>query len=161
MGQLSSFLRLGPTAQGEVRSPEQSASIPFYSSFVQTTKRRVVKWEECGWKISWPIYFCSLISLHPSEVDYLVSKQFSFYGVRLLAWRTRVSLFVWLLPHDLSGMCAPTSSYATAGIALKVARALKPNHHDKVETPLVGPTFYPGQNSQTRCLKKIHTFKIM
>jgi hypothetical protein len=32
----------------------------------------------------------------------------------------------------------PTSSYATAGIALRVSGALKPHHHDKVETPSVG-----------------------
>jgi hypothetical protein len=31
-----------------------------------------------------------------------------------------VSLFVSLLPLDLSGMGDPTSSYATAGIALRV-----------------------------------------
>jgi hypothetical protein len=49
-----------------------------------------------------------------------------------------VSLFVWPLPHDLSGMYDPTSSYATAGIALRVSGALKPHHHDKVETPSVG-----------------------
>jgi hypothetical protein len=53
-------------------------------------------------------------------------------------WRTRVSLFVWFLPLDLSDMGGPTSSYATAGIALRVSGALKPHHHDKVETPLVG-----------------------
>jgi hypothetical protein len=35
-------------------------------------------------------------------------------------------------------MGAPTSSYATAGIALRVSGALKPHHHDKVETPSVG-----------------------
>jgi hypothetical protein len=29
----------------------------------------------------------------------------------------------------------PTSSYATASIALRVSGALKPNHHDTVETP--------------------------
>jgi hypothetical protein len=49
-----------------------------------------------------------------------------------------VSLFVWLLPLDLSGMGASTSSYATAGIALRVSGALKPHHHDKVETSSVG-----------------------
>jgi hypothetical protein len=49
-----------------------------------------------------------------------------------------VSLFVWLLPFDLSSMAGPTSSYATAGIALRVSGALKPHHHDKVETPSVG-----------------------
>jgi hypothetical protein len=64
--------------------------------------------------------------------------------VRLLASRPtlnledRVSLFVWLLPLDLSGMGAPTSCYATAGIALRVSGALKPHHHDKVETSSVG-----------------------
>jgi hypothetical protein len=55
-----------------------------------------------------------------------------------MCWRTTVSLFVWLLLLDLSGMGDPTSSYATAGIALRVSGALKSHHHDKVETPLVG-----------------------
>jgi hypothetical protein len=32
----------------------------------------------------------------------------------------------------------PTSSYATAGIVLRVSGALKPHHHHKVETPSVG-----------------------
>jgi hypothetical protein len=32
----------------------------------------------------------------------------------------------------------PTSSYATAGIALRVSGALKPHHHDKVETRRMG-----------------------
>jgi hypothetical protein len=50
-------------------------------------------------------------------------------------WRTRVSLFVWLLPFDLSGLGGPTSSYATAGIALRVTEACKLPHHVKVETP--------------------------
>jgi hypothetical protein len=35
-------------------------------------------------------------------------------------------------------MSVPTSSYATAGIALRVSGALKPHHHDKVETPSMG-----------------------
>jgi len=46
-----------------------------------------------------------------------------------------LSLFVWLLPFDLSGLGDPTSSYATAGIALRVAEARKLPHHVKVETP--------------------------
>jgi len=40
-----------------------------------------------------------------------------------------VSLFVWLLPFDLSGLGDPTSSYATAGIALRVAEDRKLPHH--------------------------------
>jgi len=47
-----------------------------------------------------------------------------------------VSLFVWLLPFDLSSMGDPTGSYATAGIALWVSEAHKLPHHVKVETPL-------------------------
>jgi hypothetical protein len=39
-------------------------------------------------------------------------------------------------------MGAPTSSYATAGIALRVSGALKPHHHDKVETPSGGNAWY-------------------
>jgi hypothetical protein len=31
----------------------------------------------------------------------------------------------------------PTSSYTTADIALMISGALKPHHHDKVETPSV------------------------
>jgi hypothetical protein len=49
-----------------------------------------------------------------------------------------VSVFVWLLPLDLFGMGAPTSSYATTGIALRVSGTLKPHHHNKVETPSAG-----------------------
>jgi hypothetical protein len=48
-----------------------------------------------------------------------------------------VFLFVWLLPFDLSGMGDATSSYATANIDLTVSGALKPHHHNKVETPSV------------------------
>jgi hypothetical protein len=50
----------------------------------------------------------------------------------------RVSLFVWLLTLDLTGMDGPTSIYATTDIALRVSGTLKPHHHDKVEIPLVG-----------------------
>jgi hypothetical protein len=35
-------------------------------------------------------------------------------------------------------MGAPTSSYATAGIGLRVSGALKPHYRDKVETPSMG-----------------------
>jgi hypothetical protein len=39
-------------------------------------------------------------------------------------------------------MGAPTSSYTTTGIALRISGALKPHHHNKVETPSVGKTKY-------------------
>jgi hypothetical protein len=39
-------------------------------------------------------------------------------------------------------MGAPTSRYATAGIALRVSGELKPHHQDKVETPSVWNPVY-------------------
>jgi hypothetical protein len=56
-------------------------------------------------------------------------------------WRTRVSLLVWIIPFDLSGMGGSTSSYATAGIALRVIWPCKPHHYVKVETPSGGCFF--------------------
>jgi hypothetical protein len=53
-------------------------------------------------------------------------------------WRTRVSFFVSILPLDLSGLGGLNSSYATAGIALRVSGALKPPYHDKVRIASVG-----------------------
>jgi hypothetical protein len=35
-------------------------------------------------------------------------------------WRARISLFVWIITFDLSDLGDPTSSYATAGIALRI-----------------------------------------
>jgi hypothetical protein len=42
-------------------------------------------------------------------------------------------------------MGASTSSYAIAGIALRVSGAIKPHHHDKVETPSLGMKAYMGE----------------
>jgi hypothetical protein len=53
-------------------------------------------------------------------------------------WRTRVSLSVWNLTLDLSGLGDPASSYATAGIALEIIGARKPHRHDKAVTPRGG-----------------------
>jgi hypothetical protein len=47
---------------------------------------------------------------------------------------------------DLSGLGGPTSSYATAGIALGVSGALKPHHHDKVGITSVGTFFFRAVN---------------
>ena len=44
----------------------------------------------------------------------------------LLPASVLVSLFVWRLPFDLSIKGSPASSYATAGIALRVTDVLKP-----------------------------------
>jgi hypothetical protein len=50
----------------------------------------------------------------------------------------KVLLLVWYLPFDLSGLGCPTSSYATAGIAVWVIGKYNPHHHDQVEAPSVG-----------------------
>jgi hypothetical protein len=73
------------------------------------------------------VLWCEVVSLTPNPQT----------------WRTRVFLFVWLLLLDLSSMGDPTSSYATAGIG-----ALKPDDHNKMETPLVGTSKYIKQNGE-------------
>jgi hypothetical protein len=55
------------------------------------------------------LFFCSLI-FHPSEADYMVSEQFSFYGVRLLA-------------------SFPTPSLEDRGIPLRLAPTPWPVRH--------------------------------
>jgi hypothetical protein len=45
-----------------------------------------------------------------------------------------VSLLVWILTLDLSGLGETASSYATAGIALEIIAVRKPHRHDKAET---------------------------
>jgi len=57
-----------------------------------------------------------------------------------------VSLFVWALPFDLSGMGGPTSNYITAGIALQVTDTYKP------PPPLQGGDTFRGE---TREKKKV------
>jgi hypothetical protein len=54
-------------------------------------------------------------------------------------------------------MGSPTSSYATAGIALRVSGALKPHHHDKVEAPSVVNIDYIGFNT---CSNAVFLFLI-
>jgi hypothetical protein len=49
-----------------------------------------------------------------------------------------VSLLVWNLTLELSGLGDPASSYATAGIALEIIGTRKPHRHDKAETPTGG-----------------------
>jgi hypothetical protein len=46
-----------------------------------------------------------------------------------------VSPFVWNLTLDLSDKGDPTSSHATAGIALEIMGSHKPSRHDKADTP--------------------------
>jgi hypothetical protein len=53
-------------------------------------------------------------------------------------WKTRVSLFVWILTLDLSSLGDLTSGYATAGIALDIIGSRMPHHHGKVVTPSWG-----------------------
>jgi hypothetical protein len=48
-----------------------------------------------------------------------------------------IIIIIIIIPLDLSRMGDPISSYATAGIALRVSGALKPHHHDNVETSSV------------------------
>jgi hypothetical protein len=49
-----------------------------------------------------------------------------------------VSLLVWVITFDMSGMGGPTSSYTTAGTALRVIWPCKPYHYIKVGIPMEG-----------------------
>jgi hypothetical protein len=49
-----------------------------------------------------------------------------------------VSLLVWALPFDLTGVGGSAGSSTTAGIALRVTESHKPHHHDEVEAALGG-----------------------
>jgi len=59
-------------------------------------------------------------------------------------WRTRVSLFVWGITLDLSGMGGPTSSCAIAIIVPRIIRTYKPHHCIKVGIPLGGLSLEDG-----------------
>jgi hypothetical protein len=64
-----------------------------------------------------------------------------------------VSLLVWALPFYVTGMGGLAGSQTTPGIALRVTESHKPHHHDKVETPLGGPSLYTARkfiNALTR-----------
>jgi hypothetical protein len=52
-------------------------------------------------------------------------------------WRTRVPLLVRVFTFDLSGKGDPASSYATAGIALRIIWPHKPHHYIRVGITLV------------------------
>jgi len=53
-------------------------------------------------------------------------------------WRTRVSLFVWVISFNMSGMGGLTSCYITASIGLWIIWSHKPQNYVKVEIPSVG-----------------------
>jgi hypothetical protein len=77
------------------------------------------------------VYVCMYVCILPFYRGFrgLISgfETFVFFTVRGRqplaqppSWRTRVSILDWNIPLDLSGLGDPTSSYATAGIALRV-----------------------------------------
>jgi hypothetical protein len=79
-----------------------------------------------------------------------------------------VSLLVWNLTLDLSGLGDPTSSYATAGIALEIIGTRKLHRH-KAETPpggfvdttinKFGKKNYPSTQSKEACTVVISNVK--
>ena len=53
-------------------------------------------------------------------------------------WRTRISLFVWVITFDLSCMGGPNSCCATTSIALRILWSLKPHHYVNLTIPSGG-----------------------
>jgi len=74
-----------------------------------------------------------LYELKPSPASFAL--RLKSLLMTLLPASVLVSLFVWRLPFGLSSKGGPASSYATAGIALRVIDVLKPPHHRMVEIP--------------------------
>jgi hypothetical protein len=126
----------GSTTLYFTQTRQYNVSCHFFPSFLSALQLRV----SFGLLNNLPPFF----SVHPSIRGCLVSEQFSFNDMRLLASSLTPNLEDQGIPlllaptPDLFGMGDPTSSYATAGITLRVSGALKPHHHDKVETPSVG-----------------------
>jgi hypothetical protein len=79
----------------------------------------------------------------PSEASFGF-RNGNFYGVRLSASRPTLNLedqgtsFSLVITFDLSGKGDPVSSYATAGIALRIIWPRKPHHYVKVGITSVG-----------------------
>jgi len=79
-----------------------------------------------------PLLFLHLMAL-PSLVDLSLIFNFRSFSTEHIfmgwgykshtqppTWRTRVSLFVWVINFNLCGKGGPISSYATASIALRI-----------------------------------------
>jgi hypothetical protein len=72
--------------------------IPHFSLFFicsdnEASDGRMKKWEECGWKRSWPTYFrsFSIHSIHPRLIIWFLNN-LVLYGVRLLVSRPNLNL---------------------------------------------------------------------
>ena len=81
----------------------------------------------CQKPVPFPCSQVVVYLLNPSEASlrFPERKFFSRGGVvtptpNPPTWRTRMSLFVWVITFDLSGLGDPASSYATAGLALRI-----------------------------------------
>jgi hypothetical protein len=61
-------------------------------------------------------------------------------------WRLRVSHFVWVITFDLSGLGDSASSYATAGLAVRIIWPHKPHHYVEVGTPSGGHQWFTIKN---------------
>ena len=127
--------------------------VPLWQAYILLTARaRIVELLSCVMfeqsMYQRPIPFpCSQVIVYLSilsEASLRFSKHEFFPGwghhphAKLPTWSTRVSLFVWAITFDLSGLGDPTSSCATSGLALRIIWPHKPHHYVKVETPSGG-----------------------
>ena len=108
------------------------STILFHSCLSSTFALQQIIWIFISLSIS--NYLFRLPCICPQFPRWTFAAMNFFYRVQSLAarptptWRVRVSLFVWVLSFDLSGKGGPTSSYATAGIALRVT--IKSNYRN-------------------------------
>jgi len=87
------------------------------------------------------IYWFMLLAILTCISDFAVSQDFCI-SFNLLhqppTWRTRVSLFVWVITINISGTGGPSNSYAIASVGYWIIWPRKPHRYVKVEIPSGG-----------------------
>jgi len=123
--------------------------MPLWRVYILLTKRAEIavlrSWimfehSTCQKSIPFPFSQVIVYLLNSSEASLRFPERKFFSGVGSYShaqpptWRTRVSLFIWVITFDLSGLGDSASSYATAGLALRVIWPHKPHHCVEVGT---------------------------
>jgi hypothetical protein len=139
------------TAPSGPRSPSWHASIhPYFHLFSSS--------------IHFPFSQVVVYLSNPSEASLRFSQNKFFYGLgyyphaQTPTWWIKVSLFVWVITFDLSGMGVAASSYATTDLALRIISAHKPYHYVKVGTHSGGSTKPSHVNYRTVWFQKVVTY---
>ena len=122
--------------------------MPVWGVYILLTKRAEIaalrscimfEHSMCQKSIPFPCSQVVIYLLNPSEASLRFPERKFFSGLRYPnaqppTCRTRLSLFVWVITFDLFGLGDPASSYATAGLALRIIWPQRPHHYVKIGT---------------------------